>query len=747
MTVLTFPTRPTSALSETLPDYVSRLNPPQRDAVLATEGPLLVLAGAGTGKTRVLTTRIAHLIATRRAWPGQILAVTFTNKAAREMIERVQKLLVAQAPAGDEATSPQDMTSGMWLGTFHAIGARILRRHAEAVGLTSSFTILDTDDQLRLLKAIIGEKDIDDKRFPPKAVMAVIQSWKDRGLTPEKVTAAYFDNPAAEVTHSIYATYQQRLLANNACDFGDLLLHNLTLFSKQPDVLRDYCLKFKYILVDEYQDTNVSQYLWLRLLAMEYQNICCVGDDDQSIYGWRGAEVGNILKFEQDYPSAKVIRLEQNYRSTTHILSAASALIAHNKERLGKTLWTDEDGGEPIRIKAVWDDGEEARFVGEEVEARQRSGVRLSDMAILVRAGFQTRAFEERFLTLGISYRVVGGLRFYERLEIRDAIAYLRAIHQPRDDLAFERIVNTPKRGIGQSTLEQLHGRARDNNCSLQEAATLLLGEGAIRGKAQGSLAQLMQCLGRWRETARDIGPGTLCELVTEESGYWRMWESEKTQEAQGRLENLRELFRALGEFPSLDAFLEHVSLVMDVDDQRTDDMISIMTLHAAKGLEFDTVFLGGWEEGLFPHQRALDESGTAGLEEERRLAYVGITRAKTQLYITHASSRRIYNQWQSSVPSRFLSELPPAHIEHLDGAPQARGPSLFQKGIESILSEAQRYTPPAQSAAAMKGKRVFHVKFGYGVVLAEQSGNLDIFFDKAGRKKVMADYVELVKG
>ena len=746
MTVLTFPTRPAASFDANLPDYIQRLNPPQRDAVIATDGPVLVLAGAGTGKTRVLTTRIAHLIATRRAWPSQILAVTFTNKAAREMVDRVQKLLVAQsAPGPDGQSHPAETTNGMWLGTFHAIAARILRRHAEAVGLTSSFTILDADDQLRLLKSVIGEKDVDDKRFPPKQVMAVIQSWKDRGLTPEKVTAAYFDNPASDVIHSIYTSYQQRLLANNAADFGDLLLHNLTLFQKHPEVLREYCNKFKYILVDEYQDTNVGQYLWLRLLAMEHQNICCVGDDDQSIYGWRGAEVGNILKFEKDYPSAKVIRLEQNYRSTTHILSAASALIANNKGRLGKTLWTDEDGGERVRIKAVYDDMEEARFIGEEVEARQRQGVALSDMAILIRAGFQTRAFEERFITLGIAYRVVGGLRFYERLEIRDAIAYLRAIHQPRDDLAFERIINTPKRGIGQSTLEQLHTRAREYNCSLQEAALPLLEAGTIRGKAQGSLGQLMKNLARWRMTAKDIGPAALCELAIEESGYWAMWQAEKTPEAQGRLENLRELYRALGEFPTLEAFLEHISLVMDTDDRASEDMISIMTLHAAKGLEFDTVFLGGWEEGLFPHQRALDESGTSGLEEERRLAYVGITRAKAHLYITHASSRRIYNQWQSSVPSRFLSELPEQHIELIDGVPQVRSPSLFQRNIEHIMTEAQRYTPPVK-ADTLKGKRVFHVKFGYGVVLAETNGNLDIFFDKAGRKKVMADYVEPVK-
>jgi DNA helicase-2/ATP-dependent DNA helicase PcrA len=746
MTVLTFPTptRPDGPTSTSaVPEYAQRLNPPQREAVLASDGPVLVLAGAGTGKTRVLTTRIAHLIATRRAWPSQILAVTFTNKAAREMIERVQALLVSHAPDG---TSTPDATSGMWLGTFHAIAARILRRHAESLGLTSSFIILDADDQLRLLKSVIAEKNLDDKRFPAKQVMGTIQSWKDRGLTPAKVTHAYLDHPNAEVIHSIYSAYQQRLLANNACDFGDLLLHNLTLFQNHPEVLQDYCRKFHYVLVDEYQDTNVAQYLWLRLLAMEHQNICCVGDDDQSIYGWRGAEVGNILKFEQDYPTAQVVRLEQNYRSTSHILSAASALIANNKGRLGKTLWTSQEGGEPIRIKAVWDDMEEARYIGEEVEARQRQRVPLSDMAILVRAGFQTRAFEERFLTLGIAYRVVGGLRFYERLEIRDAIAYLRAIQQPRDDLAFERMINTPKRGIGQSTLEQLHTHARARNHSLQEAATELLQAGALRGKAQSSLAQLLQQLQRWRELARDIGPGALCELVMEESSYWRMWESEKSQEAQGRLENLRELYRALGEFPTLEAFLEHVSLVMDTDERNSDDMLSIMTLHAAKGLEFNTVFLGGWEEGLFPHQRALDESGTAGLEEERRLAYVGITRAKEHLYITHASNRRIYNQWQSSVPSRFLSELPEGHIERMDGMPQAQAPSLFQRNIEHILYEAQRYTPPPRPTDSMKGKRVFHNKFGYGIVLAESNDNLDIFFEKAGRKKMMADYVELVK-
>ncbi|MBY0354443.1 MAG: UvrD-helicase domain-containing protein [Rickettsiales bacterium] len=745
MAILSFPTRPEAHYDDTLPDYVRRLNPPQREAVLACDGPVLILAGAGTGKTRVLTTRIAHLIATKRCWPSQILAVTFTNKASREMIERVQKLLAA--PHSDNNSSAHgESTQGMWLGTFHSIAARILRRHAELVGLTSSFTILDTDDQLRLLKSVIAEKNLDDKRFPPKQILGMIQAWKDRGLTPDKVGAAYFEQAGAEMAQSLYVTYQKRLVANNATDFGDLLLHNLTLFQKHPEILREYCQKFKYILVDEYQDTNVGQYLWLRLLAMEHQNICCVGDDDQSIYGWRGAEVGNILKFETDYPNAALIRLEQNYRSTTPILQAASGLIAHNKGRLGKTLWTSVEGGDPIRIKAVWDDMEEARYVGEEIEAQQRQKIALADMAVLVRAGFQTRAFEERFLTLGIAYRVVGGLRFYERLEIRDAVAYLRAIHQPRDDLAFERIVNTPKRGIGGSTLEHLHTYARDHNCSLQEAVIALLAQGSIRGKAQSSLTKFMEQLQRWRSQAKDLGPGALCDIALEDSGYLAMWMAEKTPEAQGRLENLRELARALGEFASLEAFLEHISLVMDTEDRHTSDMISIMTLHAAKGLEFNTVFLAGWEEGLFPHQRALDESGNTGLEEERRLAYVGITRAKKHVYITHASSRRIYNQWQSSLPSRFLQELPAEHTEIVDGASQARGPAMFQRQIEQIMHEAQRVPSPVHSLSQWKGKRVFHTKFGYGVVLAETNGNLDIFFDKAGRKKVMADYVEMAK-
>lgn len=726
------------------PPYVARLNPPQREAVETTEGPLLVLAGAGTGKTRVLVTRIAHLLLTRRAFAGNILAVTFTNKAAREMTGRVQGLL-SEAYASERP--PEETTRGMWLGTFHSIAARILRRHAEAAGLTSTYTILDDDDQLRLIKAILAEKNIDEKMLPAKVAHAIIQGWKDRGLTPQKVTASSMARPNDAKILEIYKAYQARLQAVNACDFGDLLLHNLTLFIQRPDILREYSERFRYILVDEYQDTNVAQYLWLRLLAAAHKNICCVGDDDQSIYAWRGAEVGNILKFEQDFPGAKIVRLEQNYRSTKHILGAASALIANNKGRFGKTLWTNRDGGEQVRIKAVWDDMEEARFVGEEIESAQRNKVSLSDVAILVRAGFQTRPFEERFLTLGIPYRVIGGLRFYERMEIRDAIAYLRLIVEPRDDLAFERIVNTPKRGVGKATLEQIHAHARARNISLTEAAEALLQGGGIKGKAGGTLQHFLGQRRTWQQEAAALPAAALTEKMLEESGYVAMWREDKSPEAQGRIENLRELTRALGEFGTLGEFLEHVSLVMDREDNQTEAMVSIMTLHAAKGLEFDTVFLGGWEEGLFPHQRALDEEGAKGLEEERRLAYVGITRAKRLSVITHAASRRIYAQWQSSIPSRFLSELPGEHIDVLEGGAarsRAAGPQLFQKEIERILGGAVRVE---SENAFNSGQRVFHQKFGYGKVRHVQGDHIEVSFEKAGEKKVLADYLQKASG
>jgi DNA helicase II / ATP-dependent DNA helicase PcrA len=746
--------------SDMPPSILDALNEEQRQAVLETQGPLLVLAGAGTGKTRVLTTRIAHILLNKLAWPGEILAVTFTNKAAREMGVRINDMMGGgmEPEGGRGSVIP-------WMGTFHSIGAKIIRRHAERLGLTSSFTILDDDDQIRLIKAILVEFKVDDKSLPPKLFLSIIQSWKDQGLTPDKITNSRDKEAGGGFATSVYTRYQQRLREVNACDFGDLILHMLTLFTEYQDILQEYAKRFKYILVDEYQDTNVSQYLWLRLLASYHKNICCVGDDDQSIYSWRGAEVGNILRFERDYPDAKVVRLECNYRSTPHILAAASELIANNQGRLGKTLWTPTVEGEKIHLKSVWDEAEEARYVGEEVEQQQRKGTSLQNMAILVRAGFQTRAFEERFLTLGVPYRVVGGLRFYERAEIRDAVAYLRLISSPNDDLAFERIVNTPKRGIGQATLQQLHSAARSINGSLYSATIHLLESGSLKGKLGAALDKFIQNCENWRAQLSAMNVAEVTELMLDESGYRQMWQQDKSPEAAGRLENLKELTRAIGDFENLSAFLEHVSLVTDnATDNGQTDMVSLMTLHAAKGLEFDTVFLPGWEEGVFPHQRALDESGSKGLEEERRLAYVGITRARKKLYITHAANRRIYNQWQSSIPSRFIAEIPQDHVEKLSGGLYNARPTqqAWQSEVASIMQTAARShaskNNPAiggnasrSSSAAVahntleKGTRIFHQKFGYGRITSISGSHLEIAFEKAGQKKVLADFVEKV--
>ncbi|MGD9538829.1 MAG: ATP-dependent helicase [Alphaproteobacteria bacterium] len=730
------------------------LNPEQREAVEATEGPVLVLAGAGTGKTRVLTTRLAHIIDQRLAYPSQILAVTFTNKAAREMIERVARLLGRPV-------------EGMWLGTFHAMAARILRRHAEAVGLRPDFTILDADDQIRLLKQLLQGADIDEKRWPARSLSIVIQRWKDRGLTPGRVENTDGVEFANGRGGKLYAAYQERLKTVNAADFGDLLLHNLTLFQGQPDVLADYQRRFRYILVDEYQDTNVAQYLWLRLLAQGRSNICCVGDDDQSIYGWRGAEVGNILRFEEDFPGAKVIRLERNYRSTGHILGAASGLIAQNAGRLGKTLWTEGAAGEPVRITGTWDGDAEARRVGEEVERLMRAGERRSQMAVLVRAGFQTRAFEERFLTIGLPYRVIGGMRFYERQEIRDAIAYIRVLMQPDDDLAFERIVNLPKRGLGEVAMQAAHGLARARGSSLYRAAEALVETDELKPKPRQALADLIAAFARWRAALAETPHVEVVERMLDESGYTEMWQTDKSPQAPGRLENLKELVAALEEFESLGAFLEHVSLVMDRDEGEAGDMVNVMTLHAAKGLEFDSVFLPGWEEGLFPHQLSLDEKGAAGLEEERRLAYVGLTRARKRAHILFAANRRVYNQWVSAIPSRFIDELPPDHVEadsemtnggaarsttEADDIPfgwqgdrgmRAEAAERFARARAPAFDAAPKrmQVKPKESAFAV-GTRVFHQKFGYGRVKTVDGNKLEIAFDKAGTKKVIDSFV-----
>ena len=755
-------TDPRNAILDT--PYLKSLNEPQRQAVLTTDGPVLVLAGAGTGKTAALTARLAHLVYTRLAWPSEILAVTFTNKAAREMRERVGRLI-------------GDAVEGMpWLGTFHSIGAKMLRRHAELVGLQSNFTILDTDDQLRLLKQLITAADLDEKRWPARALAGLIDEWKNKGLTPADVDAGESERYANGRGQELYQQYQARLLAVNACDFGDLLLHALTLLCKNREVLEHYQQRFKYIMVDEYQDTNSVQYLWLRLLAQARRNLCCVGDDDQSIYSWRGAQVENILRFERDFPGAAVIRLEQNYRSTPHILGAAGGVIANNGGRLGKTLWTELDAGEKVRVLGVWDGPEEARRVGEEIESQQRRGLSLDDVAILVRAQHQTREFEDRFIAIGMPYRIVGGFRFYERAETRDALAYLRVVSQPADDLAFERIVNVPKRGLGDKAVQKVHQLARAEGLPLTSAAARILDTDELTPQARRSMGNLVGDIARWRQMGAELPHPELARQILDESGYTAMLQNEKSAEAAGRLENLSELVRAMEEYESLGAFLEHVSLVMEREGGVRQPEVTIMTIHAAKGLEFDTVFLAGWEEGLFPSQRALDEGGTASLEEERRLAYVAITRARRRATILHAANRRIYGQWTSSLPSRFVGELPPEHVEvettmsggeslwranwseRADpfadvGRGTGRGPGWQRAAAGGFTRDAPRVVEARASAISFgnkgrddlkTGMRVFHQKFGYGTIDAIEGNKLEVEFEQAGRKRVMDSFVSI---
>ncbi len=719
--------------------YLDGLNAAQRDAVEATEGPVLVLAGAGTGKTRVLTTRFAHILLTRRAFPRQILAVTFTNKAAREMRERVAGII------GEPA-------EGLWLGTFHALGARMLRRFADRVGLQSNFSILDSDDQLRLLKQVMEAARVDAKRWPANALMGQIQRWKDRGLMPSEITADQDVEFADGRAKLLYGAYQDRLKALNATDFGDLLLLTTNLLKNDAEVLSIYHRAFRYILVDEYQDTNLVQYFWLRLLAQASKNICCVGDDDQSIYSWRGAEIENILKFERDFPGAKIVKLEANYRSTASILAAASHLIAHNEGRLGKTLRSgrNDASGENVEVVALWDSEEEARMVGGRVEDFRRAGDSLAEMAILVRAGFQTRAFEERMITLGVPYRIIGGLRFYERAEIRDAIAYLRVLAQPADDLAFERIINVPKRGVGDTTMRAIHERARTAQISLYAATEMLVAAGELRGKLRETLGGLLRGFQQWRAMLGSEGHGVTLATLLDESGYTAMWQADKSPDAPGRLENLKELVRAMADFDTLQGFLDHVALVMENDDNSDDAKLSMMTLHGAKGLEFDTVFLPGWEEGVFPNQRSLDEGGLKSLEEERRLAYVGITRARKRCIISHAANRRIYANWQSSIPSRFIQELPKDFVRTsgsaaIDQAKRLAAPVQFPL-MARRPREADAWEQPARASRADKipvGARVFHQKFGYGVVVAADDDRLDIDFETSGEKRVLDRFVE----
>ena len=774
--------KPRQSLSEraravsAAPRYLHGLNEEQRQAAVALDGPVLVLAGAGTGKTRVLTTRIAHILATGRAQGHQILAVTFTNKAAREMKDRIAALV-----GGAVEAMP-------WLGTFHAIGVKILRRHAELVGLKSGFTILDADDQVRLIKQVIEADGLDKDRWPARQLAALIDGWKNRGLTPDKVPPGEAFGFAQGRGAKLYGAYQRRLKELNAADFGDLLLEGLRLFRENHDVLADYQRRFRFILVDEYQDTNIAQYLWLKLLAQGSPNICCVGDDDQSIYGWRGAEVDNILRFEKDFPGARVIRLERNYRSTGHILSAAAGLISRNRGRLGKTLFTDGELGAKVTVTGVWDDEEEARGIGEAIEGLRAAGHSLNEIAILVRASFQMRAFEDRFVTTGLPYRVIGGPRFYERAEIKDAIAYLEVAANPANDLKFERIVNVPKRGLGDTTLQRLHALARARGIPLFQAAREIVETEELAGKARRSLADLVQCFARWRGLIGAMKHTELAELILDEFGYTAMWQADRSPQAASRLENLKELVRFMHEFDTLEGFLEHVSLVMDADQAEDGERVSLMTLHAAKGLEFDTVFLPGWEEGLFPHQRSLDESGEKGLEEERRLAYVGLTRAKRLAKVSFAQNRRNRGLYQSAIPSRFVDELPDGNVEieeqksPFGGAYQnfanPYGRSRFDEqetpfrasyqtpGWQRAQTRSAEWsreagakgrTPPrtpitiegelvaastAPGAGFEVGARVFHQKFGPGTVAEVDGNKLSIDFDHAGRKRVVDSFV-----
>jgi DNA helicase-2/ATP-dependent DNA helicase PcrA len=802
------------ARAASAPPYLAGLNPEQREAVETLDGPVLVLAGAGTGKTRVLTTRIAHILSLGRARPAEILAVTFTNKAAREMKHRIGQM-VGEAVEGMP-----------WLGTFHAIGVKILRRHAELVGLKTNFTILDADDQIRLMKQLLEAENIDEKRWPARVLAGIIDGWKNRGLIPDQVkrgeAAAFADGRGIK----LYAAYQARLKSLNAVDFGDLLLENIRLFREHAEVLRQYQHRFRFILVDEYQDTNVAQYLWLRLLGQSagsplpagegegsaafprpLKNICCVGDDDQSIYGWRGAEVDNILRFEKDFPGSKVIRLERNYRSTAHILAAASHLIAHNEGRLGKTLRSEGEAGEKVTVTSAWDSEEEARIIGEEIEDLQRHGHSLDEIAILVRASFQMREFEDRFLTLGLPVRVIGGLRFYERAEIRDALAYLRCVSSEADDLAFERIVNVPKRGLGDATVKLLHDHARAAEISLMAATRAVIATDELKPKPRQALRDLLTAFDRWRAKAATVPHPQLAEIVLDESGYTEMWQKDRSADAATRLENLKELVRSMEEFENLQGFLEHISLVMDAERDAGADAVLMMTLHSAKGLEFDTVFLPGWEEGLLPHQRSLDDEGRAGLEEERRLAHVGLTRARKRAKIYFVSHRRVRGSWTATVPSRFIDELPEPHVavteskggfggfagygnvggsrfDELEtfgstystpgwqrakgrgggfgtggngsggtsaggfrdtraGAAGARGRGA-RTGPLTIEGELVAKSTGTVSAYAI-GDRVFHQKFGNGNVVQVEGNKLTIAFDRAGEKKVVDSFVERV--
>lgn len=739
-------------------DYLSYLNEQQKAAVLHTEGPLLILAGAGTGKTSVLTSRLAHIINKKLAFPNNILAVTFTNKAAKEMQLRIGNI-IGKAVEGMN-----------WLGTFHSIGTKLLRMHAELVDLKSDFTILDTDDQLKVIKEVIKLLDIDEKQFPPRLFLSFIDQCKNKGLTPERVKTEIDLDFIHEKSIEVYKNYQQRLKTLNSADFGDLLMLPLQILIKNKAILDKFQSTFKYILVDEYQDTNTVQYQLLRILSQKNRNIACVGDDDQSIYGWRGADVNNILNFEKDFYGSKIIRLEKNYRSTVNILGAARSLIANNIDRLGKELSSSSDDiGEKVKLVSVWSAEDEAIFISDEIDRKLISKIDLDQISILVRASFQMREIEDRLILNSIPYRVIGGPKFYERQEIRDVIAYLQLLLNQNHDLKFERILNVPKRGLGETTIRMLNDASKIYNLSLFDVSKKLIQTDELKPQQRTQLSSFIAMIENWKQKLNELDHVTLTELILEDSGYIEMWEKDKTPTSLTRIENIKELVGQIAEFNSLHEFIEHISLVLEVENDQSSSKVSLMTLHSAKGLEFDCVFMPGLEEGIFPNQRSLDEKGNSGLEEERRLAHVGMTRAKKYLYIIHSQNRRVYGNWMQSIPSRFISEI---SREFIDDASTLSGTTIntYGNGIQNTSAfdyqkkklsaidrlkaaghfnnniEAIEEISDYNNVSVLQNQRVFHTKFGYGIVIDNENDRVEVDFDKAGKKIVLSSYLEVVK-
>ncbi len=670
-------------------DFLNELNEEQRSAVLNTDGPTLVVAGAGSGKTKVLTSRLAYIVKEKKAWPNQILCVTFTNKAAKEMRDRVLKNLGGK------------LDSLSWLGTFHAISVKFLRRHAEAIGLKSNFTILDTDDQKKLIKNISKAENIDAKKISPQFILALIDKWKNKGFLPDEVELSksnLFENQILK----IYKIYQNKIRDLNSCDFGDLILYCVKLFEKNNDIRKIYSNNFKYILVDEYQDTNFIQNKWLNLIVNQNQNICCVGDDDQSIYSWRGAEIKNFLSFDKVYPKCKIFRLEQNYRSTKNILNTASYLISHNKDRLGKKLWTNGDEGERVKLNCYKNGKEEAQEVASIIEQKIIKKDSLNNIAILVRAIYQTREFEERFLKIGLNYRIIGGTKFYERAEVKDAVCYLRIVNQKFDDLAFERIINRPRRGLGDTTVKKLHDFSSRNKICLEDSARKLLEQDAFKPKVKALIKNILDLINKWRLDKKKNKHFDLLKIILDESGYSAMLKNKKDLENENRLENLKELLRAMHDYDNLQGFLEHVALATSIDQEWDEEKINIMTMHASKGLEFNTIFLPGWEEGLFPHQKSLEEKGDFALEEERRLAYVGVTRAKKQAYISFATQRSWHGEWMDSLPSRFINELPEEGVEKNENLIK-EVPEDFEFNQDNLFDDNEEYRSPGYARLKKK--------------------------------------------